>query len=83
LPASATWPVGGAAGTHADKQHAAQLKEEFLRALMAGTLAGALAPLARESEEAFIGAHVPEPGPPADRVLLSRRSAADPPARGA
>ncbi len=39
-----------------NKQHAAQLKEEFLRALMAGTLAGALAPLARESEEVFIGA---------------------------
>jgi HD-like signal output (HDOD) protein len=38
------------------RQHAAQLKEEFLRALMAGTLAGELAPLARESEEAFIGA---------------------------
>ncbi len=39
-----------------NKQHAAQLKEEFLRALMAGTLAGALAPLARETEEVFIGA---------------------------
>ncbi|MFT3816292.1 MAG: HDOD domain-containing protein [Rubrivivax sp.] len=39
-----------------NKQHAAQLKGEFLRALMAGTLAGALAPLLRESEEVFIGA---------------------------
>jgi hypothetical protein len=39
-----------------NKQHASQLKEEFLRALMAGTLAGALAPLARETEETFIGA---------------------------
>ncbi len=39
-----------------NKQHATQLKEEFLRALMAGTLAGALAPLASESEEVFIGA---------------------------
>ncbi len=39
-----------------NRQHATQLKEEFLRALMAGTLAGALAPLARESEEVFIGA---------------------------
>lgn len=39
-----------------NKRHAAQLKEEFLRALMAGTLAGALAPLARETEEVFIGA---------------------------
>jgi serine/threonine protein kinase len=32
------------------RQHAAQLKEEFLRALMAGTLAGELAPLAREAK---------------------------------
>lgn len=39
-----------------NRQHASQMKEEFLRALMAGTLAGALAPLARESEEVFIGA---------------------------
>ncbi len=39
-----------------DKAHAAQLKEEFLRALMAGTLAGELSPLARESEEAFLAA---------------------------
>jgi serine/threonine protein kinase len=39
-----------------DKAHANQLKEEFLRALMAGSLAGALAPMARETEEAFIGA---------------------------
>ncbi|MBK7263767.1 MAG: HDOD domain-containing protein [Rubrivivax sp.] len=39
-----------------DRQHATQMKEEFLRALMAGTLAGALAPLARESEEVFIAA---------------------------
>ena len=39
-----------------DKSHAELLKEEFLRALMAGTLAAELAPLAREGEEAFIGA---------------------------
>ena len=39
-----------------DRVHAAQLKEEFLRALMAGTLAGELSPLARESEEAFLAA---------------------------
>jgi serine/threonine protein kinase len=39
-----------------DKAHAALLKEEFLRALMAGTLASDLTPLARESEEAFLGA---------------------------
>jgi eukaryotic-like serine/threonine-protein kinase len=38
-----------------NKQHASQMKEEFLRALMAGTLAGALAPMARENEEVFIG----------------------------
>lgn len=39
-----------------DKAHAAQLKEEFLRAMMAGTLAGELSPVARESEEAFLTA---------------------------
>ncbi len=39
-----------------DKVHASQLKEEFLRALMAGTLADELTPLARESEESFLGA---------------------------
>jgi HD-like signal output (HDOD) protein len=37
-----------------DKAHAAQLKEEFLRALMAGMLASELAPLVREGEEAFL-----------------------------
>ncbi len=37
-----------------DKGHAALLKEEFLRALMAGTLAGDLTPVAREGEEAFL-----------------------------
>ncbi len=39
-----------------DKGHAHQLKEEFLRALMAGSLASELSPVAKESEEAFIGA---------------------------
>ncbi|MFO1329903.1 MAG: HDOD domain-containing protein [Rubrivivax sp.] len=39
-----------------NKQHASQLKDEFLRAMMAATLAGELAPLARESEEVYIGA---------------------------
>lgn len=39
-----------------DKQQAGQLKEEFLRALMAGSLAGELCRLPREGEEAFIGA---------------------------
>ena len=39
-----------------DKAHANQLKEEFLRALMAGMVASELGTLLRESEEAFIGA---------------------------
>ena len=39
-----------------DKAHANQLKEEFLRALMAGMLASELGALGRDSEEAFIGA---------------------------
>ncbi|MBP6763737.1 MAG: HDOD domain-containing protein [Rubrivivax sp.] len=39
-----------------DKAHAAQLKEEFLRAMMAGTMAGEISPVARESEEAFLTA---------------------------
>ncbi|MDP3082562.1 MAG: HDOD domain-containing protein [Rubrivivax sp.] len=38
-----------------DKSQAAHLKEEFLRSLMAGTLAGELTPVAREGEEAFLG----------------------------
>ena len=38
-----------------DKAHANVLKEEFLRSLMAGTLAGELSVSGRESEEAFIG----------------------------
>lgn len=38
-----------------DKAHANLLKEEFLRSLMAGTLAGELCASGRESEEAFIG----------------------------
>jgi HD-like signal output (HDOD) protein len=39
-----------------DKAHAALLKEEFLRALMAGTLADEMTTTVREGEEAFIGA---------------------------
>ena len=39
-----------------DKGHANQLKEEYLRALMAGVLANELAPTARDGEEAFVGA---------------------------
>lgn len=38
-----------------DKLHADQIKQEFLRSLMAGTLASELSPVANESEEAFIG----------------------------
>ncbi|MDP1935895.1 MAG: HDOD domain-containing protein [Hylemonella sp.] len=39
-----------------DKAHASVLKEEFLRALMAGTLADGLTNTARDGEEAFLGA---------------------------
>jgi len=39
-----------------DKAHAALLKEEFLRAMTAGTLASDLVPLARQGEEAFLAA---------------------------
>jgi eukaryotic-like serine/threonine-protein kinase len=39
-----------------NKGHAKQLKEEFLRALMAGTLAGELTTVAREAEEGFLSA---------------------------
>ena len=39
-----------------DKGHATLLKEEFLRALMAGTLADELSPRARDGEEAFLAA---------------------------
>ena len=39
-----------------DKTHAQRLKEEFLRSLLAGQLAHALGPSARDSEEAFLGA---------------------------
>jgi serine/threonine protein kinase len=39
-----------------DKGHAHQLKEEFLRSLMAASVASELCPVERESEEAFIGA---------------------------
>lgn len=39
-----------------DKAHATQLKEEFLRSLMAGSLANELCGAERQGEEAFIGA---------------------------
>ena len=39
-----------------DKAHANQLKEDYLRALMAGMLASELGTMVRDSEEAFIGA---------------------------
>lgn len=38
-----------------DKLHADQIKQEFLRSLMAGTLASELSAVSSESEEAFIG----------------------------
>ncbi len=38
-----------------DKAHAGQLKEEFLRSLMAGAIGGELCPVSSEGEEAFIG----------------------------
>lgn len=38
-----------------DKAHAARLREEFTRALMAGSLASELVPWQRDSEEAFLG----------------------------
>jgi serine/threonine protein kinase len=38
-----------------NKEHASHLKEEFLRSLMAGSLASELCPVARDAEEAFIG----------------------------
>ena len=37
-----------------DKAHAARMQHEFLRALMAGTLARELSPTVRENEEAFL-----------------------------
>jgi serine/threonine protein kinase len=39
-----------------DKGHANRLREEFLRSLMAGQVASELSPIARDSEEAFLGA---------------------------
>ena len=39
-----------------DKAHANQLKEEFLRSLLAGMVASELGTMVRDSEEAFIGA---------------------------
>jgi eukaryotic-like serine/threonine-protein kinase len=39
-----------------DKRHAEQLKEEFLRSLMAATLASELTAVAREAEESFLAA---------------------------
>ena len=38
-----------------DKAHAAHLREEFVRALMAGALASELTPMQRDAEEAFLG----------------------------
>ncbi len=38
-----------------NKEHAAQLKDEFVRALLAGTIAAEMCPTDKETEEAFIG----------------------------
>ena len=53
-----------------DKGHANQLKEEFLRALMAGSLAGELCPRGARGRRGLHRRDVPEPRPPAHRVLL-------------
>ena len=45
-----------------DKTHAMVLKDEFVRCLMAGLIAAELCTLARDSEEAFIGAMFPNLG---------------------
>lgn len=39
-----------------DKLHAEQIKQEFVRSLLAGTLAAELSPLSRDAEEGFIAA---------------------------
>lgn len=39
-----------------DRAHAAVLREQFMRSLMAATLAGELTPAARDSEDAFLAA---------------------------
>lgn len=39
-----------------DKLHAEQIKQEFVRSLLAGTLAAELSPASREAEEGFIAA---------------------------
>ena len=39
-----------------NQQHASQMREEFLRAMMAGSVAAELCDVAAEAEEAFIGA---------------------------
>jgi serine/threonine protein kinase len=62
-----------------DKAHASRLREEFLRALMAGTLADSLSPTPREAEEGFLAALLQNLG----RLLLPRRGAADRPAAAA
>ena len=78
-----------------DKVHAAQLKEEFLRALMAGTLAEELSPMAREGEEAFLSAlfqnlgrlltecYLPEEAVQVRQQLGAASEAITPPAREA
>ena len=58
-----------------DKAHAAQLKEEFLRSLMAGTHVGSeLCSVPRDRRRGISGRDVPESGPFAGAVLFSGRS---------
>jgi eukaryotic-like serine/threonine-protein kinase len=77
-----------------NKGHAKQLKEEFLRALMAGSLADELCKVGREGEEAFIGAmfqnlgrlltefYLPEEASQVRDMLVATRSGSSPEATG-
>jgi HD-like signal output (HDOD) protein len=56
-----------------DKTNAQLLKEEFLRALMAGSIAAELGSTSAEGEEAFIGALFQNLGRMLVAVLFSRR----------
>jgi HD-like signal output (HDOD) protein len=71
-----------------DKAHAARIQQEFLRALMAGTLARELTPLARESEEAFLAGMLQNLGRllteyyfPEEALQIQRQPSAGPGAR--
>ena len=71
-----------------DKAHAALLREEFVRALMAGALAAELVPWQRESEEAFLGSMFQNLGRllveyyfPEEAQQIRQQLDADPPAQ--